>query len=57
MIDTDKKVKRPFFRNATYDKMAEEIEDVLNRYAVKGISRCEVVGCLEFLKLRIMDDD
>jgi len=57
VIDTDKKVKRPFFRNATYDKMAEEIEDVLNRYAVKGISRCEVVGCLEFLKLRIMDDD
>ncbi len=57
MSDKDEKVVRPFFRNSTYDEMSDELEGVLDKYAGMGISRCEVVGCLEFIKKRVMKDE
>jgi len=57
MSDDRSRVLRPFFRNEQYDKMEDDIDDVIGKYANKGISRAEAVGCLEFIKNRIMNDD
>jgi len=50
------KVIHQFFRHSIYDEMVDKLEGVLNNYAKLGVSRCEVVGCLEFMKHRILHE-